>query len=613
MFSASRTPSLPPSAPTEGSQQTGAAEDDVSLRAGAVVLSSYVIERQLGRGGMGTVYLAHDDVSGQRVAIKVLPGSLAKERGIRERFIQEARALAALDHPGIVPLITFAHEGDDHFLIMKYIGGRALDAHIAAQTVLYCDEARRIVREVALALAYAHDHGVVHRDIKPANVVIDDNGRVVVVDFGIARKLEGEKRLTQTGMLMGTPQYMSPEQIEGQPVDGRADLYACGLLLFEMLSGGPPFDGHKTFDVLKAHVEKPVPDVRELRARRMASKADAREPAIPDDLVRLVSALLEKDPAQRPQTGQDVVDVIDGKLALRAPSSPPGPGALNAVLGSGGELRPLTSQTPALAFSDRLDDEPLVVPGNPAFRWAAGLLLLGVVGVGAWVSLKPDFHRAATVDAGTVDVRFDVGVLIARARLALERGAFDDALVAIDTALYLDAHDVDALLLRARILIAGKNLPAAAETLTRLPPTLNDQHERLRAQLQAEWVQLSAPVVVVEEPPPPIKPKRQPRARPRPAELSDQALAVITSSSRTRASRCYIQHLLSVDGTAEGEVTVVVTVAITGLVSAVVIQKTPFENEAFHSCLIGAIKLWKFSPFEGDDDMIVQKMNFRPG
>jgi serine/threonine-protein kinase len=294
---------LPASARTEGGRP--AADDEARFGEGDVVLGNYVIERQLGRGGMGTVYLGRDDVSGQRVAIKVLPGSLARERDIRERFIQEARSLAALDHPGIVPLITFAQEGDDRFLVMKYVAGRPLDRLLSEREALEPDEARGILREVAAALGYAHGKGVVHRDIKPANVLIDEGGHVVLVDFGIARKLEGEKRLTQTGMLMGTPQYMSPEQIEGHVVDGRADLYACGLLLFEMLSGRPPFDAEKTFDILKAHVEKPLPDLRVLRSER---KGDAS--VVPDDLVALCHALLEKKPEKRPKDGAAVVHAL---------------------------------------------------------------------------------------------------------------------------------------------------------------------------------------------------------------------------------------------------------------------------------------------------------------
>ena len=639
----SRWPSLPPSARTEGGAHRSSGDDDLSFHVGDVVLSTYVIERQLGRGGMGAVYLGRDDVSGQRVAIKVLPAALAKEQGIRDRFVQEARALAALDHPGIVPLITFAQDGEDRFLVMKYVSGRSLDAHIDEHRVLSCDEARRILREVVTALGYAHDHGVVHRDIKPANVVVGDDGRIVVVDFGIARQLEGEKRLTQTGMLMGTPQYMSPEQIQGRNVDGRGDLYACGLVLFEMLSGRPPFDGDKTYEILKAHVEKPVPDLRTLRAEQLrlvpaGTLAPGVEGGVPDELVALVHALLEKDPAARPQRGEDVVDILDGKVALAPPPPPPPPTARFPLAPV---PRP-TTETPALAFDDRRDDEPIRAPANPAVGWAAALVLISAIAV-AVIAALPSLLPLDEVDVveatRTNELRFQVGALIARAEVAFEHGAFDDARVAVDTALHLDDANVEALLLRARILLAGNNRPAATASLRRLPPTLSPREARSRAALQAL---IDAPVAVpiaeavvddnapqrakvpaLEPPPrpkvpalvePPARPKaHQPKARPRPSELSDAVLGAIMHTSSARAKRCYVEHLLSIDGTAEGEVTLAVTVVPAGSVSAASVKKSPFTNDAFHECLVEATKIWKFKTFDGDDDVVVQKLYFRPG
>ncbi len=335
-------------APTEGPGAAGVVagdgDDEARFQPGRIVLGTYAIERKVGRGGMGAVFLASDDVSGQRVAVKVLPASLARERNVRERFIQEARALAALDHPGIVPLITFAQDGDDRYLVMKYVEGRSLEQLIRQQRVLAATEALRILRETCLALDYAHSRGVVHRDIKPANVLVDQQGRVVVVDFGIARKLEGEKRLTQTGMLMGTPQYMAPEQIEGRPVDGRCDLYACGLLLFEMLTGRAPFDGDRTFDILRAHIERPVPDVR---ATRTAAAPDAD--ALPDAVVALVAALLQKDPFNRPPSGAAVVAIIDGDVALVSPAAARPTNVVLPPLGTAGPTSSVTPVVPVIA------------------------------------------------------------------------------------------------------------------------------------------------------------------------------------------------------------------------------------------------------------------------
>jgi serine/threonine-protein kinase len=170
------------------------------------------------------------------------------------------------------------------------------------------------MRALLGALGFAHARGVIHRDVKPSNLIIEGDltaqHRIFLVDFGIAKKEESTDKLTQTGMLMGTPQYMSPEQISGHVVDGRSDLYAAGLVMFEMLCGRPPFDGQKTFQVLRAHVEQPVPDM-----------AEARGSALPDEIVALTQLLLAKDPDDRPADATAAIALLDGTAAF--PSRPP--------------------------------------------------------------------------------------------------------------------------------------------------------------------------------------------------------------------------------------------------------------------------------------------------
>ncbi len=642
----------------------GSDDDEARLQPGDKVLSHYVIVRQLGRGGMGTVYLGFDDVSSQQVAIKVLPGVLARERGIRERFVQEARALASLDHPGIVPLITFAQEGEDRFLVMKYVNGRSLESLINGDTALPVAEVRRILKEVVLALDYAHKKGVVHRDIKPANVLVDDTGRVVVVDFGIARKLEGEKRLTQTGMLMGTPQYMSPEQIEGFVVDGRADLYACGLMLFEMLTGRPPFDEGKTFDVLRAHVEKPVPDLHPLRAAFLGHKThDGRDAVVDDDLVALCAALLQKEPDLRPASGRAVAAMLDGTSSIPV-TLPPAPAASTpasatstvtstAVTSTGATTTPAlpvrraTTETPALAFSDAGpldDDEPIAAPSNPALRWAAALLVLTVgvvVGVRVFGNPLAGLGDADTVvDAGVAGDPFEMGVLLSRARVAFEKGKFDDARVAVDTALHLDKDNVEALLLRAQILVAAQNPTGAQQTLARLPATLPAEQERERADIAGLIEALLAPpddAGVADDDKPARTPKRDKKpddkkpddkkpddkkpddkkaeapARPRPSQLDDKTLGTITSSTRAALSACYENHVLAVDPKAAGEVILAVVVAADGSVSSVRLKKDPFRMGDFAECLGAAVKVWKFPAFDGEPDTYTHTLRFKAG
>ncbi|MBK6306344.1 MAG: serine/threonine protein kinase [Gemmatimonadetes bacterium] len=194
----------------------------------------YAIDRELGRGGMGVVYLARDIALDRLVALKVLPSELARNPETRERFLREARTAAQLSHPNIVPVYHADAVGDLAFFAMGYVDGENLGERVRARGALPVAEAVRYLREAAWALAYAHARGVVHRDIKPENLLLDRaTGRVMVTDFGIARDAARADGLTQTGHVLGTVHYMSPEQVAGEPLDGRSDLYALGVVGFQ--------------------------------------------------------------------------------------------------------------------------------------------------------------------------------------------------------------------------------------------------------------------------------------------------------------------------------------------------------------------------------------------
>jgi len=629
-----------------GAAVTGGADldDDVRFAPGRVVLGTYAIERKLGRGGMGAVFLARDDVSGQRVAVKVLPASLARERNVRERFIQEARSLAALDHPGIVPLITFAQEGDDRYLVMKYVDGRSLEQVLREQPVLPVVDALRILRETCLALDYAHGKGVIHRDIKPANIVVDTQGRVVVVDFGIARKLEGEKRLTQTGMLMGTPQYMAPEQIEGRPIDGRCDLYATGLMLFEMLAGRVPFDGKRTFDILRAHIERPVPDVRHLR-RAMAPDAEELQ----DEIVALVSVLLQKDPFNRLQSGAEVVAVVDGHKRLTAASSAtttvvpqplpapptsssPSPatvGVLPVPTPQATIVPQRTSETPSLALDPR-EESLVTLRPKPGPRLAAVVGFVGFAAVAGWLGWSRAPGDASTTAAVTVaDAGHAVdpltrAVLLSRAQLAREKGELDDARVAVDTLLELDRENVDAIVLRAEILIEGQNPDAAEATLLRLPATLSEGLARRRAAVVALLTAARQPVDKPARPRPPSRSggassasstsaSTSRQAPPRPSTLPELTLAATTATTRKAMRDCWADHVRSRDPGARGVVELAVRVRGDGAVVDAAIKRSAFVDPALHDCMRAAARTWRFPAFEGEDDIITYRARLGGG
>jgi serine/threonine-protein kinase len=235
----------------------------------AALAERYVIERELGQGGMATVFLARDLRHQRQVALKLLEPRLAAEIGT-ERFEREIRLAARLQHPHICSVYDSGAAGDQLWFTMPFIEGESLDVRLEREGALPVDEALRIAREAALALAYAHEHGVIHRDIKPANLLLTRDGSVLVADFGIARAVgsttgTGDPTLTQSGFSPGTPAYMSPEQKAGVAnVDGRSDVYSLGLVLFEMLTGGRPFGGG-VLEAFAMALSDPIPRVKQRR------------------------------------------------------------------------------------------------------------------------------------------------------------------------------------------------------------------------------------------------------------------------------------------------------------------------------------------------------------
>ena len=255
-------------------------------RLAAALADRYRLERELGQGGMATVYLAEDLKHKRRVALKVLKPELAAVLGA-ERFLQEITTTAALRHPHILPLYDSGsvvgpdQSGPYMFYVMPFIDGETLRNRLDRESQLPLQDAVRIACEVADALSYAHGRGVIHRDIKPENILLD-NGHAVVADFGIAQAVSdsGGERLTQTGLVLGTPLYMSPEQAGGEPVDARSDLYALACVTYEMLAGSPPFSGATALAVMARHALDPVPALRTPRPGIPAAMADAVEQAL---------------------------------------------------------------------------------------------------------------------------------------------------------------------------------------------------------------------------------------------------------------------------------------------------------------------------------------------
>ena len=294
-----------------------AADDELRAHVERALTASYELDCEIGRGGMGIVYRAKDRGLKRLVAIKLLPPELAFRSEIKSRFLREAETAAQLSHPNIVPIYTVHEQNGLVFFVMAYISGDNLAKRLHERGVLTIDETRKILAEVAGALAYAHERGVVHRDIKPDNILLDAvTGRPMVTDFGIARAMDssGDSRLTATGMAIGTPAYMSPEQAAGdREIDGRSDLYSLGILGYQMLTGEPPFTAGSTPAMLVKHIsEVPIP-------------VQQRRSDVPIDLARTVMMLLEKEPKHRFPSASALVAALDAREAPppRAPEAPP--------------------------------------------------------------------------------------------------------------------------------------------------------------------------------------------------------------------------------------------------------------------------------------------------
>ena len=324
----------------------------------SINIPGYTIIREIGKGGMATVYLAIQESFGREVALKVMAPHLAAESGFPDRFASEAKMVAALSHPHIVTVYDVGSYNNYHYLAMEYHTGGDLSARIDRND-LTPPEALKIIKELADALGMAHTKGVVHRDIKPDNVLFRaHNDDAILTDFGIARNMQAESNLTQIGSTVGTPKYMSPEQARGMKVDGRADLYSLGVMLYEMLTGKPPFSAGDTISLAIKHCQEPVPP--------LPSHLHRYQP--------LLSKLLAKEVKNRFQNGVEVMVAIDN--LLKSPTQQ----AQQPIASSSSSTKPTMSSVspvasvPSVSAYDRpninfsLGDEPKKSSYEPFFR-----------------------------------------------------------------------------------------------------------------------------------------------------------------------------------------------------------------------------------------------------
>ena len=412
-------------------------------------ISHYEIVGEAGRGGMATVFLAEDTRIKRQVVIKVLPAYFMHDKQFRDRFLQEARVLVTLSHPNIVPVYEFGEEVDQPYLVMRYMSGGTLGERIE-RGPLDIDEAVEILKPIASALDYAHGKGIVHRDMKPGNILFDESGAAYLADFGIVKLAEATRSFTGSAII-GTPAYMSPEQVKGgQDIDGRSDVYSLGVILYEMLTGEVPYQGDTPTQQLMKHVLEPPPSIRQVRSD------------IPAEIEAVLLKALAKEPVDRYPTAAAFVTALANPQGSSSPETYIAPATAIAGIGAGA---PNETAPPATNVLD-YEYEPL--PGMKrggrstnrlAIGAIAAMLLLLIAGVAYTLTrTDPDPPLPGPTETPTAapDEGDPAGTALARQTAAAELAVTQTAVaelkitqtaeaVAIATAKALGDDDEDGL------------------------------------------------------------------------------------------------------------------------------------------------------------------------
>jgi serine/threonine-protein kinase len=393
---------------------------------GHILDGRYRILSKLGTGGMATVYLAEDQELGRRVAIKLLDERHAQDEQFVERFRREAESAAGLSHPNVVSIYDRGEVEGTYYIAMEYLEGKTLKELLVARGPTPVRVAIDYTRQILSALEFSHRNGIVHRDIKPHNVVVAPDGRLKVTDFGIARS--GSSQMTEAGSIIGTAQYLSPEQAQGAPVHPSSDLYSVGVVLYEMLTGTVPFTGDTALEIAMKHLNTaPEPPSEQKRPAELGE--------VPHELDLVVLRALAKDPAERYQTAREM-DADLARVAQGLPVAHETEEAATAVL-SGAGLEAATQVVPAAARGQaaghvpprygRYYDYEEGTPRRPIWPWLlAALLLMGAAGAGYFVYRQIE-HRLSS--SANVQVPFVQGITEGLARDKIKNAGLDPKIV----------------------------------------------------------------------------------------------------------------------------------------------------------------------------------------
>jgi tetratricopeptide (TPR) repeat protein/predicted Ser/Thr protein kinase len=419
----------------------------------------YRITRQLGVGGMATVWKAYHPALDRYVAIKVLHPSFKEDPQFTARFQREARIVAKLIHPHIVPIYDFSEHEGMSYLVMRYIEGRTLKARLK-EGPLELREVMEILEPAGQALAYAHDQGVLHRDIKPSNFILSPEREVFLTDFGLARMAETTDSTLSRDMLVGTPQYISPEQARGEKLDARTDIYSLGVVLFEMLTGKVPYDADTPYAVIHDHIFSPLPLPTEF-------KAD-----IPEAVEKVVLKALAKDRDDRFGSVREMVSALEETLAGESMEIAAAEETEQAVEEVPEGVVPAAAEGPELPAGEDVEgEEPAARPRGRSRRWIAVIAVVGALlglclcsTVAVLALRNRDKDRSLIEAQGTVEpAPEDPAAHVYLARRYVQQGNVEQAIAEYEAAIRLDPGFVEAYVDLGGVLLRENDLEGALE------------------------------------------------------------------------------------------------------------------------------------------------------
>lgn len=403
----------------------------------------YQVVAPLGEGGMAAVYKAYQPSVDRYVALKVLPQHFAKDPEFVERFKREARVIAKLQHPHILPVHDFGESDGYTYMAMRFIRGGELSDWIEQNQPLSLPQIRRIISQIGDALDYAHGQGVMHRDVKPSNVLIDERGNCLLTDFGLARMVETSVKLTRTGGILGTPAYMSPEQGMGQGIDHRSDIYALGVILYEMITGRPPYQAETPMAIMIKHIQSPLPP---------PSKYN---PDLPEDVERVILKALAKEKEDRYATAGDLVQALEQATAhptISTGAERPTVAAIRPPQTQEVETAVPPTPIPQPAPAPEQETEtavptPTPTPAPPRKRrtWlyaVIGTIVVAIIGI-ALLSLFDGSDDPENIEPFTGEIPPDIENIIDEANTDWDNGNYEEAIAGFEEAIDLEPGIAD--------------------------------------------------------------------------------------------------------------------------------------------------------------------------